>query len=108
MFATKCRLLLRAQCHRKAGGWPSLGPQRRFCVGGWPTLEAHLLHRFGFVGRLKIHRGYPQGMQFKITASRLIRFAKKSNLVIEVYAQLAVRIFAFLALLVELFRVLVR
>ncbi len=47
-------------------------------------------------------------MQFRISAARLIRFAKKSNLVIEAYAQLAVRIFAFLALLVELFRVLVR
>jgi hypothetical protein len=44
----------------------------------------------------------------KVRTSQLIRLAEKSGSVIDAYAQLAVRIFAFVALLVELFRALTR
>jgi len=44
----------------------------------------------------------------KVSTSQLIRFAEKPGSVIDAYAQLAVRIFAFVALLMELFRALRR
>jgi hypothetical protein len=47
-------------------------------------------------------------VKHKFSGPRLIRFAKQSGLVIDAYAHLAVRIFAFVALLVELFRALMR
>jgi hypothetical protein len=44
----------------------------------------------------------------KVNASHLIHFAEKLGSVIDAYAQLAVRVFAFVALLVELVRALTR
>jgi hypothetical protein len=41
-------------------------------------------------------------------ASRLIQFAQNAGKVVEAYGQLAVKVFAFVALMTELIRALVR
>ncbi len=47
-------------------------------------------------------------MGHKINTSRLLRFAENSGKVLDAYAQLTVKIFAFVALLFELIRALMR